>query len=100
MLSGLAISSLFVILNLTDFASVILLAGVIGIYFGLGMPTFAGFFAASTESKNRAKFGGLIILLIVLGYPNCHLDRTFINLPYDRHTGDMVNIRTCLLDLL
>ena len=73
MLSGLAISSLFVILNLTDFASVILLAGVIGTYFGLGMPTFAGFFAASTESKNRAKFGGLIILLIVLGFPTITL---------------------------
>ncbi len=69
MLSGLAISLLFVILNLTNFASVILLAGVLGTYFGLGMPTFVGFFAASTESKNRAKFGGLIILLIVLGYP-------------------------------
>jgi len=73
MLAGLFLSSLFAIINLANFASVMLLAGVLGAYFGLGMPTFAGFFAASTEQKNRAKFGGTIVLLIVLAFPTVTL---------------------------
>jgi len=68
MIIGIFVSFLFAIVNLADFASVVLLAGIIGIYFGVGMPTFAGYFAASTESQNRAKFGGATVLLIVLSF--------------------------------
>jgi MFS family permease len=68
MLVGIFVSYLFAVANLADFASVMLLAGIIGVYFGLGMPTFAGYFAASTEPQNRAKFGGATVLLIVLSF--------------------------------
>ena len=68
MIIGILVSFLFAIVNLADFASVMLLAGIIGAYFGLGMPTFAGYFAASTDPQNRAKFGGATVLLIILAY--------------------------------
>src|ERR1700690_326112 len=68
MIVGIFVSYLFVIVNLKDFASVILLAGIVGVFFGLGMPTFMGYFAASTEPQNRAKFGGVTVLLIILAF--------------------------------
>jgi MFS family permease len=71
--AGIFVSFLFSIVDLADFASLMVLSGVIGAYFGLGMPTFAGFFAACTEPKNRAKFGGIAILLIVLAFPTITL---------------------------
>lgn len=66
MIAGIFISFLFVLLNLEDYRSAILLAIVIGVYFGVGMPTFMGYFAANTESNKRGKFGGIAVLLIVL----------------------------------
>jgi MFS family permease len=65
---GIFVSYLFALVSLANFASVILLAGVIGVYFGLGMPTFAGYFSASTEPQNRGKFGGATVLFIVLAF--------------------------------
>ena len=68
MLVGVLISALFMVVNLADFASLTVLAGILGVYFGVGMPICLGYFAASTEPQNRAKFSGVIILLIGLGF--------------------------------
>ncbi len=67
-LAGALLSLLFAIMNFADFASLISLAIIIGIYFGIGMPICMGYFAKTTASQNRAKLGGIIILLMGLGY--------------------------------
>jgi MFS family permease len=65
---GILISLLFAVLNLADNTTIVFLSGLVGAYFGLGMPTFMGYFTASTESNNRGKFGGITILLIVVSF--------------------------------
>ncbi len=68
LLIGILISFLFTILNLGNFVSLMVLSGIIGLFFGIGMPAFMGYFGANTESQNRAKLGGLTVLLIVLPF--------------------------------
>jgi MFS family permease len=68
MLSGVALSTFFAIVNFADYASLITTSGILGIYFGLGMPTCVGYFASATQAGNRARQGGIIILLIGLGF--------------------------------
>jgi MFS family permease len=68
-LAGALLSLLFVVVNFADFASLLVLAIIIGVYFGMGMPICMGYFAKTTASQNRAKLGGIIILLMGLGYP-------------------------------
>lgn len=65
-LSGIFVSALFFFSNFMDFVSLVSLGCVIGAYFGLGMPVVAGYFAACTVQRNRAKFGGIVILLLVV----------------------------------
>ena len=67
-LAGVLLSFLFVVVNFADFASLLFLAIIIGVYFGIGMPICMGYFAKTTVSQNRAKLGGIIILLMGLGY--------------------------------
>ncbi len=55
-------------MNLADFASLLVLAIIIGVYFGIGMPICMGYYAKTTAPQNRAKLSGIIILLIGLGY--------------------------------
>lgn len=73
LLIGLIISSLFSLINLNDFIILTVISSIVGAYFGIGLPTVAGYFAACTEYKNRAKFAGVIILLIVLLFPTITL---------------------------
>jgi MFS family permease len=68
-LVGLLISALFALTSLLDFTTLLLLGLTVGTYFGFGMPMVAGFFAVCTEPKNRAKFGGAVILLLVISFP-------------------------------
>jgi MFS family permease len=68
-LFGILVSSTFFFTNLMSFIGVALLASIIGAYFGLGMPVVFGYFAACTEQKNRAKFGGIVVLLLVFAVP-------------------------------
>jgi MFS family permease len=56
-------------MNLADFVGLLVLASLIGVYFGIGMPICMGYYAKSTAPQNRAKLSGIIILLIGLGYP-------------------------------
>jgi len=67
-LAGVLLSLLFAVINLADFTILLIVAGVLGVYFGLGMPVCMGYYTANTEPQNRAKFSGIIILLMGLGY--------------------------------
>ncbi len=67
LLAGLLVSALFVLIFISNYSILLILSILTGAYFGSGMPIAAGFFAACTEPKNRAKFGGALILLIVTG---------------------------------
>lgn len=64
--AGILVSLIPLALNNTDFASMLSLSIVFGIYFGFGMPKTLGHYAASVEIGKRAKIGGLTFLLIGL----------------------------------
>jgi hypothetical protein len=51
----------------TSFFGFAIVALIAGWYFGLGLPILMGYYAASTESENRARISGLIILLSGVG---------------------------------
>ncbi len=67
MLAGCILSLMLFGINITSFQTLIVFSILIGVYFGLGMPTCLGYFAASTEAGNRARLGGLTFLFIFLG---------------------------------
>lgn len=63
MLTGLALSPLPLLMDSTSFFGLVLVAAIVGLYFGLGLPILMGYYAASTETENRAGLSGVIILL-------------------------------------
>ncbi len=67
MLAGIFLSLLPLIINIYDFNALAVFFGLVGIYFGIGMPVALGYFAASTEPLNRAKLGGITFLTIFGG---------------------------------
>jgi len=69
MLAGLALSPLPLLINSTAFEGLIVISTVIGIYFGIGLPILMGYFAATTKTENRARLGGIIILINGIGFP-------------------------------
>ena len=44
------------------------ISAVLGVYFGLGMPTCMEYFASATNVGNRARSGGITVLLIGVGF--------------------------------
>jgi MFS family permease len=80
-IGGILISLLFGILDFADYSIIVFLSILVGAYFGLGMPTFLGYFKANTTSTNRGKFGGFTVLLIVLSIATINIiagSQTFI----------------------
>jgi MFS family permease len=69
MLAGLALSPLPLLINSTALEGLIATSTVIGIYFGIGLPILMGYFAAATRTENRARLGGIIILINGIGFP-------------------------------
>ena len=67
-LGGIFLSSSIVLLDLTNASVFIVIAGVLGAYFGVGIPAFMGYFAATTTVQNRARLGGITILLMGISY--------------------------------
>jgi len=64
-----------VILSLTPislmgatFPIFILISTVLGVYFGLGMPICMGYYAATTETRNRSRISGITFFLIYIGF--------------------------------
>lgn len=67
MLAGCILSLMLFGINITSFQTLIVFSILIGAYFGLGMPTCLGYFAAATEAGNRARLGGVTFLFTFLG---------------------------------
>ncbi|MEM4733929.1 MAG: hypothetical protein QXD70_05325 [Candidatus Bathyarchaeia archaeon] len=68
MLAGVILSLVPMVMNVTTSTGLIVVAAVLGLYFGLGMPTCMAYYAAVTEAGNRSRLGGIIFLLIGLGF--------------------------------
>jgi MFS family permease len=68
-IAGVLLSSVFAVINVANFGNMMVLSALIGVYFGLGMPTCMGYYARTTTPKNRAKHSGIIILLIGICLP-------------------------------
>ncbi len=68
-LVGVLFSVSYAFLGFNNLLSSIVVSGLLGFYFGLGMPICMGYFAATSKSENRAKSAAIIILMIGLGFP-------------------------------
>jgi MFS family permease len=66
---GIFLSSSLALLDLTNPSVLIAIAGVLGAYFGIGIPAFMGYFAATTTVQNRARLGGITILIMGISFP-------------------------------
>jgi MFS family permease len=68
MLSGVLLSLIPVAIDITALPLLMVFSTLVGAYFGLGLPICMGYFAASTESGNRARLGGLTFLCVFSGF--------------------------------
>ena len=68
MLAGVGLSFFLVGVDIATFSSLLIISVLFGAYFGLGMPTCLGYFAASTEAANRSRLAGLAFLFVSLGF--------------------------------
>lgn len=68
-LVGVLFSLLFAVADLADSLGIIVMASMMGAYFGVGMPVCLSYYAKTTEPQNRAKLSGIVILLIGVGFP-------------------------------
>ena len=68
MFVGIIFSLLPLLIDNTSFTGLAVLATSLGSYFGLGMPACMGYFSSSTETGNRARLSGFIILSIGIGF--------------------------------
>lgn len=67
MLAGVILSLSLIMVNVSKSTDLIMVSAVLGVYFGLGMPTCMGYYSAATKTANRARLGGITFLLIGLG---------------------------------
>ena len=67
MLAGTVLSVIPILPNIANPTLLISISAVLGSYFGLGMPICLGYFAATTQASNRARLGGVTVLLIGIG---------------------------------
>jgi MFS family permease len=67
MLAGTFLSIVPAAVDITGFFASILFFSAMGVYFGLGMPVAFAYFAASTESENRSRLGGIIFFAAFFG---------------------------------
>jgi MFS family permease len=66
MLAGVFISFVPFVLDLSSLSSILIISGVFGSYFGIGMPAVMGYFSAHTSTESRAKVSGFTFLFIGL----------------------------------
>ncbi len=66
---GLVLTVPLAFLDTINLSVCVVASAVLGVYFGLGMPTCMGYFAATTTAEKRAKYGAIVILLIGIGFP-------------------------------
>jgi MFS family permease len=68
MFAGVIFSLLPIAIYNASYTGLVVLATSLGVYFGLGMPICMGYYSAATETGNRARLSGMIILLIGIGF--------------------------------
>jgi len=69
MVAGIILSLAPIIVDAAaTFPTLMIVSAVLGVYFGLGMPTCMGYFASATDVGNRARSGGITVLLIGVGF--------------------------------
>ena len=69
MIVGILLSFIpLIITEATSYNWLVVIAAILGSYFGLGMPICMGYFSAITKYENRAKVGGITFLFIGIGF--------------------------------
>lgn len=68
-IAGVVTSSLPAIFNSFTLTHLIIISILLGISFGLGMPSCLAYFAECTIVENRGRIGGIILLITNLGAP-------------------------------
>ena len=63
MLFGVIVSVVSIVLDLTYIPNILVLSLLLGVSFGLGMPTCMGYFTESIPVEKRGRVGGIIFLL-------------------------------------
>ena len=63
MFSGLILSMISIVLNLTVVQNILVLSLLFGVAFGFGMPSCMGYFADNIAVEKRGRIGGIIFLL-------------------------------------
>jgi MFS family permease len=61
---GIFLSLLPLAVQGTSFITLMSVSAVMGAYFGFGIPVFMGYYAASTETENRARLSGVTIFIV------------------------------------
>jgi hypothetical protein len=64
--AGVFLSIIPLAVESASFVELVALFGLIGGYFGLGLPVFMGYYSASTETENRGRTSGIIVFLMGL----------------------------------
>lgn len=68
MLAGVVVSLTPFVIDLTTFVGLAAFSTIVGLYFGFGMPVCLSYYAAHTDTKNRARLGGIIFFVIGIGF--------------------------------
>ena len=66
--AGIFFSLLPIAIYNASYTTLLVLATSLGVYFGIGMPICMGYYSAATETGNRGKLSGIIILSIGIGF--------------------------------
>jgi Permeases of the major facilitator superfamily len=65
---GIILSAIPLTFNVLSYEGLLIISGILGAYFGLGMPICMGYYAAITKIENRARLGGILFLFIGAGF--------------------------------
>ncbi len=67
-ISGIALSTLPLALNVANINELLIISLLFGLYFGIGMPATMGYHSSFTNIEGRAKIGGLTFLIICASF--------------------------------
>jgi MFS family permease len=67
MILGVLVSIAAITINITSISNILVLAPLLGVSLGIGMPCCMGYFTESIEIENRGRIGGIILLLSFVG---------------------------------
>jgi MFS family permease len=67
MAAGVFLSLIPFVANVSTYLGIVTLSVITGVTFGFGIPACLGYFAASTDTANRGRLGGITFLLVGVG---------------------------------